>query len=128
MKKLNLLLLCGILLVLVAGCVADGDKMTATDVLKQNKDADIIQYDGFIFSNVTSLKWFEDSKENDLFSKKYFLGNIKKQTTTSWLFSDLSASKLPEGTKVYAADDKGRGMLFVEYEGEELYYLQLLEG
>ena len=33
-------------LILVASCgIADGGKVTARDVLKQSKDADIIQYD-----------------------------------------------------------------------------------
>jgi hypothetical protein len=36
-------------LILVTSC----GKVTARDVLKQSKDADIIQFDGFIFSNAT---------------------------------------------------------------------------
>lgn len=118
-----------VFLILVTSCgIADGGKVTTRDVLKQSKDADIIQYDGFVFSNATNLEWFEDDKNEIPFSKDHFLGEIKKQTTSSWLFTDLNATKLPKGTKVYSVDEKGRGMLFVEYEGEELYYLVLLEG
>ena len=128
-KSFILFLFAIVSLILVTSCgTADGGKVTARDVLKQSKDADIIQYDGFIFSNATNLEWFEENKEKTPFSKDHFLGEIKKQTTSGWLFSNLSATKLPKGSKVYSVDEKGRGMLFVEYEGEELYYMVLLEG
>lgn len=102
--------------------------MTAKDVLKRNKDADIIQFDGFIFNNVTNLDWFKEEKEGISFSKEHFVGEIKKQTKKASLFSDLSATKLPQGTKIYSIDKKGKGMLLVEYEGEKLYYMVILEG
>jgi hypothetical protein len=104
------------------------DKVTARDVLKQDDDADIIQYDGFIYNNVTNLEWFQEAG-NIQFSKEELLGEVKKQTTNSWLFNDLSASKLPKGTKVYSeSTDVRPGVLFVEYKGEELCYMELLEG
>ncbi|TYS69623.1 hypothetical protein FZC76_05140 [Sutcliffiella horikoshii] len=102
--------------------------MTARDVLKQNKDADIIEYDGKIFSNVTNLDWFENDRENISFSKDNYIGKIQKQTTSSLLFDDLSATKLPKGTKVYSIDEEGSGLLLVEFQGEKLYYMELLEG
>ena len=117
-----------IIFLLLSFGVADGGKVTAGDVLKQNKDADIIQYDGRIFSNVTNLKWFKNDSENISFSKGYFVGEIKKHTTSTLLFNDLSATKLPKGTKVYSVAEKDGGFLFVEYQGEELYYMELLEG
>ncbi|MRH41478.1 hypothetical protein GH741_02175 [Aquibacillus halophilus] len=128
-KSLSLTSLAFLVLFLIAGCgVADGGKITARDILKQNKDADIIQYDGHIFSNVTNLEWFEDDKEEISFSKNNFQAEIKKQTTSTWFFNDLSATKLPKGTKVYSLDRTRRGMLIVEYEGEILYYMELLKG
>jgi hypothetical protein len=129
LNKIFLLIVCFVLSSLVFGCgVADGGKVTARDVLKRNKDADIIQYDGFIFSNVTHLDWFENDKENITFSKEYLLGEIEKQTANSLWFVDMTASKLPKGTKVYAIEENGGGILLVEYKGEVLYYMQLLEG
>ncbi|MGM0847085.1 MAG: hypothetical protein ACQEUT_19185 [Bacillota bacterium] len=101
--------------------------MTARDVLKQGDDADIIQYEGFIYNNVTNLEWFQDGEEVP-FSKEHLLGEVKKQTRKSWLFNNFSATKLPKGTKVYSNNKEVKGFLFVEYEGEELYYMQLLEG
>jgi len=56
-------------------------------------------------------QWFEDDKEEVSSSKDHYLAEIKKQTTSTWWFSDLSATKLPKGTKVYSVDEKGRGML-----------------
>ena len=108
--------------------VADGGRVTARDVLKQNKDADIIEYDGKIFSNVTNLDWFNNDRESISFSKDNYIGEIQKQTTSSLLFNELSATKLPKGTKVYSIDEEGSGLLLVEYLGEELYYMELLEG
>ncbi|WP_141395193.1 hypothetical protein [Bacillus sp. FJAT-45066] len=128
-KLLNAVLLATITLFMLSSCGrADGGKVTARDVLKQNKNADIIQYDSRVFSNVTNLEWFEDRKEKISFSKDYYVGEIQKQSNSSLLFTDFSATKLPKGTKIYALDEKDGGMLFVYYKGEELYYMELLEG
>lgn len=116
-------------LFLLSSCgVADGGRVTARDVLKQNKDADIIQYEGSIYSNVTNLEWFEERKGQILFTKDYYVGEVQKQTNNSWMFKELSATKLPKGTKVYSREEDVGGLLFVEYEGELLYYMELLEG
>lgn len=128
-KAFVLFLLILLSLILLSGCgVADGDRVTASDVLKQNNDADIIQFEGFIFNNVTKLDWFKEEKEGISFSKENFIGTIKKQTTKAALFRDLSATKLPQGTKIYSIDKEGKEMLLVEYEGEKTYYMVLLEG
>ncbi len=45
---------------LLVGCgVADGGRVTARELFKQNPDADIFQFEGRIFSNVTQLEWFK---------------------------------------------------------------------
>ncbi|MDX5475175.1 MAG: hypothetical protein LPK00_06515 [Bacillaceae bacterium] len=118
-----------ITLFLLASCgIADGGRVTARDVLKQNKDADIIQYAGSIYSNVTNLEWFQERKEQIVIKKDYYVGEVQNQTNNSWKFKELSATKLPKGTKVYSRDEEVGGMLIVEYEGEILYYMELLEG
>ncbi|WP_421385250.1 hypothetical protein ACOJQI_10955 [Bacillus salacetis] len=128
MKLVKLILALIILSLTTPGCgVADGGKVTARNILKQNEDADIIQYDGFIYNNVTDLDWFKDDN-NIPFSKELLLGEIENQTTNRWFFGDFSATKLPEGTKIYSNEEEGKGILFVEFNGEELYYMQLLEG
>lgn len=118
-----------ITLFLLTSCgVVDGGRVTARDILKQNKDADIIQYAGSIYSNVTNLEWFQERKEQIVITKDYYLGEVQNQTNNSWIFKELSATKLPKGTKVYSRDEEADGMLIVEYEGEILYYMELLEG
>jgi hypothetical protein len=117
------------LLLLLSACgIADGGKVTARDVLKQNPDADIFQYEGFIYSNVTELEWFDERREN--LAKGKMLGEIKKQSTRSFGFKDFTATKAPVGTKIYSSSQGGKesGVLILEFKGEDLYYLVLLEG
>lgn len=47
----------------LSGCSANNGKVTARDVLKQSPDADIFQYETFIYSNITDLEWLEEKKE-----------------------------------------------------------------
>ncbi|WHX42589.1 hypothetical protein QNH36_10870 [Mesobacillus sp. AQ2] len=102
--------------------------MTARDVLKQNENADILKYDGFIYSNVTEHEWFEENKDRHQKGKK--IGEIKKVTTSSLFFTNLSATKLPKGTVLFDTNDSDEtGIIFVETDnGDGLYYMQLLEG
>lgn len=113
--------------VFLAGCSADGGRVTARDVLKQNNNADILKYDGFIYSNVTNLEWFEEEK--DQIKKGEEIGNIKKVTTSSLFFTNFSATKLPKGTVLFDTNEGNKGTIYVETEnGDILYYIQLLEG
>ncbi|MCM3233552.1 MULTISPECIES: hypothetical protein [unclassified Mesobacillus] len=116
-----------IFIVLLTGCNADGGRVTARDVLKQNENADILKYDGFIYSNVTEHEWFEENKDRQQKGKK--IGEIKKVTTSSLFFTNLSATKLPKGTVLFDTNDGETGIIFVETDnGDGLYYMQLLEG
>ena len=118
-----------VLVMFLGGCgIADGGKVTAKDVLKQEPDADLIQFDGFVYSNMTEVEWFKEDKDD--YNKQNLLGEIKKQTRKISSFTDFSATNLPVGTKVYSTslDENRPGVLIVEYEDEELYYMELLEG
>jgi hypothetical protein len=114
--------------ILLAGCVADGSRMTAKEVLKHNLEADIFQYDGFIYSNISKVEWFKEEKRT--YIKQILLGKIQKQSTSSFGFNNLTATKLPVGAKIYSTSkkDKASGILIVEYKGKDLYYMKLLEG
>ncbi|MDX1805723.1 MAG: hypothetical protein R3267_01700 [Paenisporosarcina sp.] len=128
-KSFNLILFVLIFLLFITGCgVADGGKVTAKDVLKQNPEADIFQYNGFIYNNMTEVEWFE--QEKDKYIKHSLLDEIEKQSSSSYGFKDLTTTKLPVGTKIYSTSDNENdlGILIVEYEGKDLYYMQLLEG
>jgi hypothetical protein len=124
-KILLVLLSCCFLL---AGCgLSGGGVVTAGDVLDVNKDADIFKYKGRIYSNATELGWFE--KEKSKFQKGVKIGDIKKVQTTSFLFGNLSATKLSKGTALYNTDDAKEGIrpgvILVETaSGELLYYLE----
>lgn len=103
-----LVLIVFVSLILVAGCSADGGKVTARDVLKRNEDADVLKYNGFMYNNVTDLEWFEEMKSNIQKGKE--IGEIKKVTNTSLFFTNFSATKLPKGTTLYDTNDGETGL------------------
>ncbi|MDG5788062.1 hypothetical protein QA612_11225 [Evansella sp. AB-P1] len=116
-------------LIFLLGCgVADGGKVTARDVLNRNSDADVFQYNGMMYNNVTELEWFQERKEE--YTKHGLIGEIKNQSTNWLFFRDYTATKLPVGTKIYFTSENeiDVGILSVELEGETLYYMQLLQG
>lgn len=126
-KSLVLMIFMVVSLIFLAGCSADGGKVTARDVLKRNDDADVFKYNGLMYNNVTDLEWFE--KEKSRFQKGEKIGEIKKITTSGLFFTNFSATKLPIGTVLFSTNDGETGIIIVEtVNGEFLYYLQLLEG
>ena len=77
LKSFYPILLIVISFLVITGCgVADGGKVTAKEVLKQNPEADILQYNGFIYNNVTHVEWFEQEIEKHI--KHNLVGEIKK--------------------------------------------------
>ncbi|MGE6684720.1 hypothetical protein [Paenisporosarcina sp. NPDC076907] len=128
-SKSNLLLLCSLLLFILSSCgVADDGIITAKDVIKQDSEADIIQINGFIYSNMTELEWFQERKEKLI--KHTLLGETQKQSTSSFGFKDWTATKLPVGTKIYSASENGLELdiLIVEVDDKVFYYMKFLEG
>ncbi|WP_010676637.1 hypothetical protein [Bacillus timonensis] len=114
-------------LIFLVSCSADGGKVTARDVLNQDEDADVLKYNGFMYSNVTNLEWFE--KDKSKFQKGKEIGEIKNVTDSFLFFTNFSATKLPKGTILYDTNDGDTGMIVVETEnGSLLYYMLLLEG
>lgn len=47
-----------IVFIFLAGCSADGGKVSARDVLKENDNTDVLKYNGFMYNNVTELEWY----------------------------------------------------------------------
>ncbi|MFD1779133.1 hypothetical protein ACFSFW_10680 [Fredinandcohnia salidurans] len=126
-KSVILFLFTFVSCILLVSCSADGGKVTARDVLKQNHDADVLKYNGFMYNNVTDLEWFK--KDKSKFQKGKEIGEIKKVTNSSLFFTNFSATKLPKGTTLYDSNDGDTGIIIIETEnGEILYYMKLLEG
>ena len=127
-NKSNLLFILLLFFILSSCGVADGGKVTAKDVIKQNSEADIIQLNGFIYSNMTELEWFQERKEK--LTKHTLLGETQKQSTSRFGFKDWTATKLQVGTKIYSASENGSELdiLIVEYDDKVFYYMKLLEG
>ncbi|MGE6488588.1 hypothetical protein ACQKE5_09860 [Paenisporosarcina sp. NPDC076898] len=97
-------------------------------MIKQDSEADIIQINGFIYSNMTELEWFQERKEKLI--KHTLLGETQKQSTSSFGFKDWTATKLPVGTKIYSASENGLELdiLIVEVDDKVFYYMKFLEG
>ncbi|TFB22882.1 hypothetical protein E3U55_06485 [Filobacillus milosensis] len=103
------------------------DNPTARDILNNSPNADIIKLDGLIYLNAT-----ESDKRELVKGEK--IGEIKGQSSTSWWFWNLYATKLPEGTDVYTTKDNNYNngdapfTILVELEGKTLKYKALVEG
>ena len=113
------------LLLFLAGCSQNIGNPTASDVIKENEDVDIFQWnDGIVYSNATNLEWVEKLE----LTKGEELGEIIRQTNSRWLFKDGAATKLPVGTKLYKANDDDTYTIIIELENKEIVYIALLEG
>lgn len=122
MRKLVLIILSGCLLLVGCGYIGTGT-VTASDILKENKDADILKINGRIYSNVTNLGWL--NKEN--YSPEEKIGEIKKMEKSLLFFTNLSATKLPKGTILYNSDGGRTEVIIAKKEnGENLYYYEEL--
>ncbi len=115
-------------LLLMTGCSNNGeisnvtiDSIDAEEVLSLWKDADIFQYDGVIY--MSNIDWVEDLS----LTKNKQIGEIKIKNETNTDFKDEMSNKLPVGTKIYSTKERN-DILIVEYEGEILKYLAIVEG
>ena len=109
------------MLFILASCgVADDGIITAKDVINQDSEADIIQLNGFIYSNMTELEWFQERKEK--LTKHTLLGETQKQLTSRFGFEDWTATKLPVGTKIYSASENGSELDILIVEVDEKFF------
>lgn len=102
----------------------------AKDILSENPEADILKLDGVIYSTPSRIEATVGSE----YEKGKKIGEIKKQTKNYWWFRDLYATKLPDGTKIFAAKgedyQKGQALysVIVELNNELVLYKALMEG
>lgn len=116
-----------IFLSFLTGCSQSVGNPKASEIIKENEDADIFQWnDGLVYLNASNI---ERVQELEL-TKGEELGEITRQTTNKWLFKDGAATQLPVGTKIYKANDDDTYNLIIELEEEEeeIVYEVLLEG
>lgn len=99
-----------------------GIQPTASDILRENIDADIFQYNGLIYINIETV---DIDMEN--YQKGLPIGNIIKQSTDSNEFKNGTATKLPIGTKIYQTIGKGQSILTIEIKEETLIYIAMLD-
>ncbi|WP_238600642.1 hypothetical protein, partial [Metasolibacillus meyeri] len=90
---------------------------TARSILKEDVQADILQYEGLIYSNAAHL--------DIAFTKGEKLGEIKKTTTISIGFKDFYATQLTAGTEIFSTNTQ---LIIAEVNGKQIPYLALIEG
>lgn len=87
-------------------------------------DRDIVKYDGRIYSNITDLDWFTD-EEKGKYQKGERIGEVKKNSRSSLLLWNFSATKLQKGTDLYHTCEKESTPLIILAEtqdGNILFY------
>ncbi|MEC1180748.1 hypothetical protein P9B03_20045 [Metasolibacillus meyeri] len=116
MKKMFIvsLLFC---LALISCSAGSPTNPTARSILKEDAQADILQYEGLIYSNAAHL--------DIAFTKCEKLGEIKKTTTISSGFKDFYATQLTAGTEIFSTNTQ---LIIAEVNGKQIPYLALIEG
>lgn len=114
--------------VYLTGCTEAETEVTvsknpdAEEVLRLDKNADIFQWEGFIYK--TEIDWVNEIKV----TKNELVGEIAKvSNSNNNYFKDGMANRLPVGTKIYSTKERG-DILIVEYDGKSKKYLALGEG
>ncbi len=92
-------------------------------ILADDRDADLFLMDGVVYMNAEPLDWVRAQT----WHKGEMVMEVTKQTVNSEEFANGTATKLPVGTKIYAAVEPGDDYIAV-VNGEEIRYLGLREG
>ncbi|WP_156028887.1 hypothetical protein [Sporosarcina sp. D27] len=129
MKYFSVFLMVVSMLFLLMGCTATSTgNPTAKDILKEDKEADIIKVGSLIYTKNNNPVTESAYERPNL----YKIGDIKKQTTRELFFQDFYASQLPKGTEVFSTEEYSHGrtpyVLIVESSDEYFEYHALIEG
>ena len=126
-----ILLIC--LMMFVVGCKLPAagneetvtiDNPTAVDILENDHEADIFQYNRLVYINASKIEWVQENT----YERGPEISEIRKQSVEGEKFTDGTASILPIGTKIFQVVGNGQLLLMVEKDGEEIIYLALIEG
>lgn len=121
------------ILLLMTGChftsagsekVHTMSKPTAEEILAEDHEADIFQYNNVIYINATNIDWVQEKT----YDKGAKLSEITRKQDDSTQFIDGTANKLPIGTNVFQTKGNGLLLLMIEKEDKEVIYLGLVEG
>ncbi|KOS61816.1 hypothetical protein FJQ98_08845 [Lysinibacillus agricola] len=119
------ILICNLLILVLVGCApAINTNPTATSILKEHSQVDILQYNNLIYINATSL---ESIKKLE-FTKSEKIGEVVKTTNSSKKFKDFYATKLESGTEIFSTNDNNTYTIIAESNGQQILYTVLLEG
>lgn len=129
MKYFSVFLMGVSMLFLLMGCTAASTgNPSAKDILKEDKEADIIKVGSLIYTKSYNPVTESAYERSNL----YKIGEIKKQTTSKLFFQDFYASQLPKGTEVFSTEEYNYGkapyVLIVESSDEYIEYHALIEG
>ena len=95
------------------------EKRTAEEILTENPEADIFQYNGLIYSNSNN----EDIDENVNLEKGKQVSETTKKSTNHVEFLNGTATNLAVGTKIYQVPGEGLAVLTVIKNGKRIIYL-----
>ncbi|WP_018934079.1 hypothetical protein [Gracilibacillus lacisalsi] len=118
-----------IVILLVSANSSSLSNPNARNILSENPDADIIQWDGVVYQNVTDREWLPTGYQTG-----EVIGEIVKQTDRQWFYQDRFATKLEKGTILYAnkssdyQSSEFLSTILVEKDGQLLVYQALVEG
>ena len=97
------------------------DRIDAEEVLTLDPNADIFMFEGIIYK--TNIDWLEEKK----LTKDEQIGEITAINKTNKDFKNEMSNKLPIGTKIFSAKERG-DILLVELDGVIQKYLAIVEG
>ena len=96
----------------------------AEDILVNNPEADIFQFNEIVYSNAVNLEWVQAAN----LTKGELVGIIKEQYMEGKQFKDEMATILPVGAEIYEPVNRQGPILIVIFEDKEWRYLGLIEG
>ncbi|EUJ25252.1 hypothetical protein [Listeria cornellensis] len=116
-------------LVLMLGCQKADDVVreevsanpTAEELLKENRDLDIFQWDGVIYQ--ADIDWVDALEP----TKKEQIGEIRRTFSEVKGFGNGDATRLSAGAEIFNVNGRG-DVLIVDVGGETKNYLALIEG
>jgi len=98
------------------------DALTAEEVLAEDPDADIFQFEGVVYKTEGELD------EDVGVTLKELIGKVTKKVDSDTEFEDGMANELMPNVKIYSTNEKDLTVLLVEVQDEKrVYYAQVKE-